>query len=92
MEVNETLLYTYINALLSLHQKIFLLHQAGTNTNTTARHAERERPWSICPTGVVPIKSLPFGLRETHKKEDRKRVRARGDGTPSQQRPPNQYD
>lgn len=55
MAANEMLLYTYINALLSLHQRSVLLHQAGTNTNTTARHyAERERPWSICPTGVVP--------------------------------------
>ena len=74
MTPNETELSLYISALLSHHQRSFLLRQIGASKESR-QYAESERP-----TCNVSIKSLPSGIGESIRRGGRKSVRVRRSG------------
>jgi hypothetical protein len=71
-----------ISALLSHHQKSFLLQQMITNTET---HSQTCRDWrdlrTLSPKWNVSFKSLPSGLKKPCRSGDCKSVRARKEST-----------
>ena len=76
MGPNDILLYSYISALLSHHQRCFLLKQIGPNTETHRKNGQKREIFKhLILNGILPSNSSPRGLAIPGK-EKRRSVRA----------------
>lgn len=82
-----TVFYTQVNALLSYHQKSFLLKQVETDTQADSRQTVRDFG-TLSPKQVISIKFLTLGLGQHCRKGGAKKCKhQKGRRIPSKRGP-----